>query len=204
MGRFALLVGVIAAGGGAYLGYVDQEVLGAVVGGIVGLVVGSLLGSLLDFTVGPFLRHRAEHSFGAWFLRILGLVLTVVFLHEAFWASNIGSLALMHNIGARITQMFAKGTSKEKAQKELKDRRWQPQVFSARPQRLIMIEDVREDADKTLKMVDGVLYEDVAIDRDLSDQATEIADHTEKRLDVYVSRTLLLRFIPRNVLLPKE
>src|SRR5262245_6624704 len=157
MGRFALLFSLLAAGGGGYIGYVDLEVMGAIVGAVLGLIVGALVGDLIDLSIGPFIRKRAEHSVGAWTLRIIGLVIILVLLHEAFWASNIGALAMMHNIGARVTHLVSKKESQKKVQNELNDRRWQPQVCSARPQRYILQADVAGHSDATLEMIDDVV-----------------------------------------------
>jgi hypothetical protein len=205
MGRFSLLFMLLAAGGGAYVGYLDLETTGAVIGGVLGLLVGGMLGEVLDLTVGPFMRKRAEHDFSAWFMRVLGLVLIVLFLHEGFWALNITPLVFEHNIGAKVTQLIAKGGDQKKpVQDELKDRRWQPQFVVIRPVRFLQMKEVRDASQSTLELIDGVVGDKIEVDKDLHEKAKDLAEHSEKRVDLFIGRTWLLRFIPRNVLIPKE
>jgi hypothetical protein len=204
MGRFSFWLGMTGLVLGAIFGAIDLEFLGAIVGGLVGGFAGALIGEVFDLIIGPFLGSKGEHRVGKWIIRIIGLAMLVVFLHELYWAVNLVSLTAAHNIGARITQRVAKGDNKQAVQDMLKDKRWQVSLFTMRPVRWGLKPDIYTNARTTLDLVDDVANNKMAVDQALHSQGKDVAAHSENLIDKYVPQTWLLHFLPREVLIPKE
>jgi hypothetical protein len=204
MGRFSFWLGLTGLLLGAVFGAIDLEMLGGIVGGVVGLFAGALIGEVLDLLLAPFFVPKGSNTAGRWIMRILRLAFLVVFCHELFWMVNFVSLAATHNVGARINRLIVRGETRQSVQDTLKEKRWQVAVFAARPTRWLLLGDIQNSAETTRELIDGVTAGRVAVDGALDARGRDIAARTDTMLDRYMPRTWLLRYLPRDVLIPKE
>ncbi len=204
MERFSFWLGLVGLILGAIFGAIDLETLGGIVGGIVGLFAGALIGEIIDLSIGPFIGEKRERTVSSVILRLIGIALLVVLCHELFWLVNFVSLTATHNIGARITQTVARNDSAKAVQDNLKDKRWQVSVFLARPTRWLVVEAVQAQAKAMQVVIEDVAAGRLAPDATLHARGKDLSQEAERLIDRYMARTWLLRFLPREVLIPKE
>jgi hypothetical protein len=205
LANFAFLVALAGLVAGAVYGGMDNGAAGGVVGALLGAVAGALVGQAFDLVIAPFFRKEAKHGFGAWVVRLIGLALLLVFAHELWWMVNLVTLAMSHNVGAKTTQYTTSHADNPTAVRDrLKDLRWQTAPFTGRPTRWGMLSEVTDNSKSATKLIDDVEGQKQAVDQSLYNRGKELAEKTEKLIDQFVKRTLLLRFLPRDVLLPKE
>ncbi|MBL8795320.1 MAG: hypothetical protein JNM56_15550 [Planctomycetia bacterium] len=205
LANFAFLVALAGLVAGAVYGGMDNGAAGGVVGGLLGAVAGALLGEALDLVITPFFRKEAKHGPGAWVVRLIGLALLLVFAHELWWMTNLVTLAMAHNVGSKTTQYTTSHADNPTTVRDhLKDLRWQAAPFTGRPTRWGMKSEVTESSKAATGLIDDVAAQKQPVDQSLYNRGKELAEKTEKLIDQFVQRTLLLRFLPRDVLLPKE
>ena len=141
--------GVLAILGGV-IGCIDAAVPGLITGALLGLLVGEIVGAIaisvlvLLFgtwaTSDPILERgekAVSESAGGrtrrYILRTVLIAVLLVLLHEGYWIANMADLTVNHNTGAYLTQATKRGDSRERLRDDLKERRWQLEIFAARP-----------------------------------------------------------------------
>jgi hypothetical protein len=204
MKLFAFWLGLIGLIVGAIFGAIDLDFLGALVGALIGGLVGTLIGQALDLVIVPFFGDKEDRTFGKWVLRLIGLALVVVVVHELYWAANFVSLAATHNVGARTIHHVNRGDSQQALQDTLRGKRWQVAIFAARPLAWGVRDDIKAVDRTTLNLIDDVVAGRSAVNPPLALRGRTIMQNCEALLDRYMQRTWLLRFLPREMLIPKE
>jgi len=204
MGRFTFWLGLMGLLIGAVFGAIDLEITGALVGGFLGALAGGVCGEVLDLLVAPLFGGKDANKWWKWVLRAGGVVLLLVLIHELYWAVNLTVLTAAHNIGARVTHMVTRSDSTQAVQDALNSKRWQASVFLARPMRWLVVSDVAAEAKQTRDLIDDVVKARTPVDAGLHARGTALASSSESLIDRTLQRTWLLRFVPREMLIPQE
>ena len=248
--RGLILLGAI--GGGA-IGAADLELVGVLSGAVAGGIAAYFCGAVLVGFVGAFTPRakppdeqaagQADPSpaapavgafFGGLLARLVGIALLVVLAHETYWVVNVGALAANHDIGAMITQATYRGDSRESLRYDLRNRRWVVAVFTARPLRWCLSEEVADVNRGMLQFVDflngkaippegpqgwkeilvGTAAEwffqsdnwlvEKAANRPLNMIGAGLCVATEQQLDECLGKTWLLKYVPTEKLLGKD
>lgn len=204
MGRFTFWLGLMGLLIGAVFGAIDMEVTGALVGGFLGALAGGVCGEVLDLLVTPLFGDKDANKWWKWVLRAVGVLILLILLHELYWAVNLTALTAAHNIGARTTQMVTRGDGAQAVQDALNAKRWQAGAFLARPTRWVVATDAATEAKSTRDLIDDVVMARAPVDARLHARGAALANASENAIDRTLQRTWLLRFVPREVLIPKE
>jgi len=203
---FAFWLGLIGSTTGAVFGAIDLDLLGGLVGAGVGGFVGTLVGQGLDLLIGPFLGYPEDRTFGKWVFRLVGLVLLIVVGHELFWAANLVSLAATHNVGARLCHHVRQTDTLATMQDTVGKKRWQVALFTARPLLWGEPDDILKNNRGTLDLIDDVVAGRIpqASTVPLRTRANALMQRCDGLVDRFLPRTWLLRYLPRELLIPKE
>ena len=135
---------------GGLLGCIDAGIPSLIACAILGLFFGEIVGyiavNLIVLLFGPKATTDQTHEgadnthtetvvqcLSRYLSRTLGIVVLAVLLHECYWFVNMGLVTVNHNTGAYLTRATSRGDSRQRIRDDLKERRWQHDIFSARP-----------------------------------------------------------------------
>lgn len=148
--KLSHLCGGILAALSGFVGYTDASLAGMVVGIVLGLGLGEALGLTCASVILLFRRQLTEtlpsddecsppptsaERTRRFLLPLVLFAAWVVLWHEGPVLVNLAALSVNHDAGARLTQATARGDSRERLREELKGRQWQHEIFTARPLR---------------------------------------------------------------------
>lgn len=164
------LVALLAAIAGGVVGYLDEQIPGAVGGGGLGGLAGYLMGGILFGVINSLrlsgsVRDEAEpprkqvslpERIILSIFRLIAVAILAIVSHELYWLVNVAALVGNFGAGIAIANESAGNATEAAMQTAANEVRWRASVFSARPIRWCVTDEIAVSNKRALELVDSL------------------------------------------------
>jgi hypothetical protein len=109
-------------------------------------------------------------------VRLVGLGLLVVVLHDLYYVVNMAAITISYNTGAQLIQATVRGDSREYLRDSLTPHRWQHAIVLSRPTRWVLADEVAEMNQANLEFLDFLSGKGIQTDESRSDWKGKLKD----------------------------